>query len=282
MKTTLAERPAWWQWPTVLSLDAPVVAVVWQGLFAHVANSSLRVHHYALLAAATWLVYAADRWMEGFDIDPARVCTQRHRFYQQHRRAVAAVIALVATGALVWAGERLTATEWRWGLALSLPVAGYLVVGPMLRQLAPWRLPKEFLIALLFAGGTAYFSLAAAGDNGWRLAAPLAWFAGLCLVNLALIARWEREVDAAHGHASLALIHPGTNRWIRLAPWLLAAIAGLAAACSWGESTVTTCVASSALLLGLLDCAEPHLGRQLARAIVDATLLTPLIALWWS
>lgn len=282
MPSELTERPAWWQWPTVLSFDAPAVAVAWQALFARSANASLHAHHVLLLAAATWLVYAADRWMEGFDIDPARVCTQRHRFYQRHRRAVAIAMVLVAISALVVACARLTATEWRWSLALTGPVAGYLVVGPLLRRLAPWRLPKEFFIAVLFACGAACFPLAAAEHTRWLLAWPIAWFSALCLVNLALIARWERAVDVAQGHASLALIHSGVNRWIRFAPWLLALGSGLSAIRSWGGAPpVTACVAASALLMGVLDRAEPYSGRQLARALVDFALFAPAFALWW-
>lgn len=31
----------WWQWPTVLSLDAPAVAVGWQWLFSRTAGADL-------------------------------------------------------------------------------------------------------------------------------------------------------------------------------------------------------------------------------------------------
>lgn len=275
------DHPIWWQWPTVLSLDAPIVALVWQALFAQVANAHLLAHHSIILGAVTWLVYAADRWTEGFEIKPERVQTQRHRFYQRYRLLFALAICMVAVATFLLALTALTAREWRVGLALAAPVAAYLAIGPLLRRFTPWRLPKEVLIALLFAAGSACFPFANATTNAQPLFASVAWFVVLCFVNLALIAHWEREVDAAHGHASLALAHPWVNRWIRIAPWLLAICAGGAGFQGWlGPIFATRAIGLSALLMALLDRAEPRLGRRPARVLVDTALLTPLLFLF--
>ncbi|MGA3008003.1 MAG: hypothetical protein ABSE59_08950, partial [Opitutaceae bacterium] len=51
-------RPQWWQWLTVLSLDAPAVAVSWQWLLARGAHAPLAWHHAFILGTAAWLVYA--------------------------------------------------------------------------------------------------------------------------------------------------------------------------------------------------------------------------------
>lgn len=277
VQETPNDHPAWWQWPTVLSLDAPAVALAWQFLFARVAAAALQSHHYALLAAVTWLVYAADRWTEGFEIDVAQVQTHRHRFYQRFRIHVGIAMGLISLGALGLAVRTLTPHEWQIGGLLTLPVAAYLIIGPLLRRLTPWRLPKEVLIALLFSLGSACFSLANTDTSPAHLLLPMSWFAALCFVNLALIAQWEQDVDAAHGHASLALGHPLVNRWIPLAPWLLFALAGWATIQPWGGPVlVTRCVAASAALLGALNRVEKPLGRRRARVLVDAALLTPL------
>ena len=48
MKPFVPGRPHWWQWLTILSLDAPVVAVLWQWLLARVAGigHKTRFRHY--------------------------------------------------------------------------------------------------------------------------------------------------------------------------------------------------------------------------------------------
>lgn len=273
----LDPQPAWWQWLTVLSLDAPLVAVAWQAFFARLLGVPLRIHHHLLLAAGTWLIYVADRWAEGHAIDPARVLTQRHRFYQRQRWPVAAVAAGVAAGSAALAAFRLTGPEWRFGLALAAPVGAYLAWGPLLRRRGPVRPPKEVQIALLFALGSACFPLVQPGAAPGRLVAPLMLFAALCFCNLALIARWERAVDAAHGQPSLAVSHPEWDRGWRILPWALALGAVPGAVLLAGPAApACACTSASGILLGLLDQAEPRIGRQAARALVDLALLTPL------
>ena len=55
-----------WLWPTILSLDAPAVALVWQALLARVIGLSLATHHVGLLGLSVWLAYATERWIEGW------------------------------------------------------------------------------------------------------------------------------------------------------------------------------------------------------------------------
>ncbi len=55
-------KPPFWLLPNLLSLDAPVVAIVWMWMLAH----SMRVTYvdaasFILLPAAVWVVYVADR-----------------------------------------------------------------------------------------------------------------------------------------------------------------------------------------------------------------------------
>jgi hypothetical protein len=44
-------RPHWWQWLTVLSLDAPLVAVAWQVALARSAGVALGGPHVFILGA---------------------------------------------------------------------------------------------------------------------------------------------------------------------------------------------------------------------------------------
>jgi hypothetical protein len=78
-------RPEWWLWPTILSLDAPAVALAWQSLLALVVGVKLAAHHSVLLGLSVWLAYAADRWIEGWRLTPQTVRTQRHAFFLRWR-----------------------------------------------------------------------------------------------------------------------------------------------------------------------------------------------------
>jgi hypothetical protein len=271
-------RPRWWQWATILSLDAPIVAVLWQWMLAVTVGVDLGWQHGFLLAAIAWMVYAADRWIEGFLLAPAQVRTQRHWFYQRWRWQSFAVWLVVAVLGLFVALTRLTRSELLGGALLCLPVLTYLFSHQLAHRKLPWRAPKEICIAVFFSVGSAYFTCLHAADAWRQLSVPFALFASLCLANCSLIAAWEIEVDRLHGQTSLVLQFPRARIFVRLLPW------GTAAVAIWflqGESgalrTATTCAACSGVLLGLLDLKHRVLGRQLARALAYVALMTPLI-----
>lgn len=284
VKSFVPGRPYWWQWPTVLSLDAPAVALLWQWLLARVAGTPLAWPQVFILGAATWLAYAADRWIEGWRLAPARVLTQRHWFYQRWRWPVFAAWLGVLTTALAVTFTRLNPREIAAGLLVLAPVLVYLLSHQLLHRGHPWRAPKELCVALLFAAGVACFPLARDAGSLRPLAAPLLLFGALCLANCTLISLWEAEVDHSHGQTSLALQYPRGHRLAHALPWLLAALAaGSAAIETKAARTAALCAAASGLFLGTVDFAHARCGRQLARVLADVALMTPLapLLIWW-
>lgn len=275
-------RPAirWWQWLTVLSLDAPLVALAWQALLARNAGVVLGTASRFVLGSSVWLAYAGDRWFGGWRIAPENVRTPRQWLYQRWRWPVAALGIAVLAADLAVALRFLPARDFRAGLWLLGPVLAYLLSHQIVHRTAPWRLPKEICVALLFGGGAAVFVLPEAPGTFRLLAAPLGWFTAVCFANCALISAWEHEVDESHGETSLTRQFRGAAAFIRALPWALAV--GAAGAWLVGRPAVRPallCASASAVLLGAVDRLEPRLGRQSARVLADVVLLTPFIAL---
>jgi hypothetical protein len=111
-----------------LSLDAPLVAVLWQAALA-------KVHHLVLMPAlpialflAVWLIYIVDRVLDGFSMRHSSRVSVRHAFYQRNRWLYLLFVIPVATVLLALLG--LTAIPegilWR-GVALGFVVALYLL-----------------------------------------------------------------------------------------------------------------------------------------------------------
>ncbi len=275
-------RPHWWQWLTVLSLDAPLVAVVWQLALARVAGVVLRGHHTFILGASVWLAYAVDRWIEGWRVAPAQVRTQRHWFYQRWRWPTAVLWVLVLVTALGMSFTLLTRAELSAGLLLLGPVLVYLLSHQFIHRTHNWRAPKEICVAALFTIGVACFPVANNPAVLAELAPVLALFALLCFADCALISLWEDEVDRMHGQTSLALQFPRGRPVVRVLPWMIAV---LGVTCTMHEPFrlvgLTACAALSGVFLGGLDLAHRRLGRQLSRALVDVTLMTPVVFLLW-
>jgi hypothetical protein len=270
----------------VLSLDAPAVALSWQSLLSRAAHAPLAWPHAFILGTATWLSYSGDRWIEGWRLAPAQVRTQRHWFYQRWRRPVFIVWLGVLGAALAVAFARLSPREFTAGLIVLAPVLIYLLSHQLVHRGHPWRAPKELCVAVLFTAGVSCFQIARAPASLGRLAVPLTLFGALCAANCALISQWEAEVDRAHGQTSLALQYPRGRPFTGALPWLLAAFAAGAAALETGPLRTTAfCLAASGLLLGGTDLMHQRCGRQLARVLADAALMTPfavVLAGWFS
>ncbi|MFA6960707.1 MAG: hypothetical protein WC205_08160 [Opitutaceae bacterium] len=273
--------PPWWQWSTTLSLDAPLVAMAWQALFARKLGVQLDWHDPVLIGLAVWIVYAADRWIEGWRLDLDTVQTRRHQFYIRHRWPVfwVGITAIVATTAIAIA--RLDGREFKAGFILLIPTLLYLFSHQLVHRHHPLRIPKEIVIAVIFALGCAVAPAVVAPDQIPSLLVPVTLFGLLCFANCSLIASWEKEVDTLHGQTSLALQLKGRWGLIHALPWVLC-IAGLI---SIFVNTAPShpgalCTTASGLLLGLLDLAQPRIGRENARALVDFTLITPVVLLF--
>lgn len=272
--------PRWWQWPTVLSLDAPLVSVVWQQGLAQVGGAPVTGTHMAVLAMSVWLAYAADRWFEGWHVHWRDIRTQRHHFYQRHRWPVAAVWLLVFAVDLTVAFDGLTRRELLNGLVLLVPVVGYVVSHQFVHRHHRWRAPKELCVAALLAGGAAVFLLPASRPG--ELAVAVSLFGLLCFANVVLISLWEREVDRSHGQQSIALhVDDAAGAWaIRQLPWIIVALGVVLAIGSAPElRRLAICSAVSAVLLVMTDRLEQRRGWPLARVLADVCLLTPVL-LW--
>ncbi len=264
----------------MLSLDAPAVALAWQWLLARVAHAPLAWHHVFILGTAVWLVYAADRWIEGWRLVPERVLTQRHWFYLRWRWPVFAIWLVMAATGLTAALTQLSSREIAAGFIVLAPVLIYLLSHQLVHRDHPWRAPKELCVALLFTAGVSCFQIAFAPGAVRVLSIPLMLFAVLCLANCTLISFWETEVDRTHGQTSLALQFPRGHRLVRLLPWLLALLAaGFAARETGIMQTAALCAAASGGLLGAVDLAHVRCGRQLARVLAEVALMTPLVPL---
>lgn len=280
MKPFAAGRPYWWQWPTVLSLDAPAVALLWQWLLARAAGITLGWPQAFILGMSVWLAYAADRWIEGWRLMPAQIQTQRHAFYLRWRWPIAMVWLLALAADLAVSFHGLSAREFDAGLVLLAPVLAYLLSHQLVHRHHAWRAPKEVCVAALLGGGVGVFLVSQPEAALPVLAGPLALFVLLCFANCALISAWEREVDETHGQTSLSLQFQRGADFSRRLPWILAGLAVILFFFTRGTArTASVCGFASSLFLGILDRGEPRLGRQRARVLADVALFTPLVPL---
>ena len=187
-----------WLWPNLLSLDAPLVAVLWQVFFARCFRVPIESAAVVLLLLTVWLIYAADRTLDAWK---GECHSPRHEFYRRYWKTLlpvwCAVLALAAWLAVEWLPSRL----FLRGMILLSVVAVYFGLVHLGRRC--W--PKEAAAGVLFALGAsliAWNRVETPAD-----AATILLFSALCWINCVAIQRWELDsVDWSPRVAALWLV----------------------------------------------------------------------------
>jgi hypothetical protein len=243
-----------WLWPNLLSLDAPLVALLWQILFARCFHARIDPLPSILLVLAVWLIYAADRSLDAWTGSAAR---PRHLFYRRHWKTLLPlwILVLAAGSALAW--TRLSPDLLLRGLALSAAVVVYFA----LVHCGIFQKTKEIAVALLFALGatlSAWPNIRSAVDIE-----AIALFSCLCWINCVAIENWES---------------PAESNWPIAASAALVASAGTLLLFS-SRPILGGAVAASALCFVLLDRVRLRFSRDALRVLADVALLSPLFLL---
>jgi putative effector of murein hydrolase LrgA (UPF0299 family) len=255
-----------WLWPNLLSLDAPLVAVLWQGFVAYRFSIPLRPAAQLVLGLTVWAIYLIDRLLDARKPPPLYE-PARHRYYRRHWKLMAALLALVLAADALIAIFRLRPSILRDG---SIPLAGVLVYLAIFHISGKSiKIPKEIAAAILFTAGTFLTAWATLPCPSLAWAA-LAFFI-LCLANIIAIETWEcRELTSAVPHLCTRWLAQTYLFWVP-AVVIVCAIAGRN---EWYAS-----IAISASACALLFWFGHRVSLEARRALVDGVLLTPILFL---
>jgi hypothetical protein len=250
-----------WLWPNLLSLDAPIVALLWQLLFVRCFHGSLGTLPAALLAVAVWLIYVADRTLDAWRGAPGSAQQPRHEFYRRYWRTVLPVWIAALSGGFWVAWSRLPGPLFVEGLAVASGTAVYLAAVHLAPGLLRHKGSKESAIAVLFGLGASLAAWPGVHTTSDVLAILL--FSCLCWMNCVAIDDWEREKQ--------------------LRPSVIAAaclVAVLAAALLHTQRPILG-AAETAAALGLivLDKSRARYSTEALRVLADVVLLTPIVFL---
>ena len=259
---------AWWLWPNILSLDAPIVTLVWQLWFAKCFQVSLQSDYYLILFLIVWLIYGLDRWLDAWKLDINKPHSSRHRFYVDYRWPLAGlwmVMLMISTFILA----RLSGQVIIRGLWVLLGCIIYF----LLVHKFNWKsLPKEVLVGIMVSlGVTLCF-----WTVGFEMVLPALCFAWLVILNCLVIGVGEKVFDRAQQYRSMTLyINTGYlgQRALKLAfAGLLLPILIL----SRGNPFYLPLLFSTLGLWALYQF-QGSLTPALRRVLADAILLSPFL-----
>lgn len=259
-------RTPLWLWPNLLSLDAPIIAVVWQGFLADQLRVPLAAAPRVVLGLTAWAIYLLDRIFDARKPESANE-PARHRYYREHLQLSRFILATALMIDLVIACVWLSPAILRNGVIPLAAVALYLAACHIGHASIP--IPKEIAAALLFSGGTFISFLGAVPLRS--LLWPAGAFFALCLMNIIAIEGWEsREAPADD-----APPHPST-RWLvrNYSLWAPVAVLGCALI---GRDAWYTSIALSASGCVALFWVGRRLSPDARRVLIDGVLLVPLL-----
>ncbi len=247
-------KTPFWSWANLLSLDAVVVGLLWQWVFALEFCGRLPSHAESGIVGLTiWLAYTADRLLDSLQLDLTLPHTARHRLHLEYRKTLVAfwVVALAIDVGLVvlFATDR----QLRWGYVGIGVVLAY-VAGVHFSRESRWWFPKELQAGMVFAFGVSLLAWSeAASDDVAALLLSTLMAGFLFAANCFAVADWENDLDASQGFVSWVTRYPASPRWFPLALVSHLVIAMLLLAVGVVGPVFAGClVASDALLLAVV------------------------------
>lgn len=246
-------RYPFWLLPNLLSLDAPIVAVVWHALLARSLHRAVEAVTLTLLATSVWTIYAADRLL---DVRSALPSTPRHHFARAHRNAFILPMAAAILLGIALSVFALPVDTLLGGLAAVAGVVVYLVWIHHPRFRVVHSGIKRIAVSVLFATGVilplhGVYGLALA----WTATAAVVW------LNTLAIDWWESTGTAS---ISVAFAAPVTGSICLLFA---------------GASAYYAALSLGAFLLFGLNGLCQDLSRNALRVYADLALLAPAFAM---
>jgi hypothetical protein len=255
----------------LLSLDAPAVATLWTWFIARVNHVALQGSSLAAMAAAVWMLYAADRLLDA-QTSGNNNLEARHYFHREHRAGFLAGIALSSISLAILL-PRIPEAAIRLYLILGGLVFGYFVIIHATRS--AHRLPKEIAVGVCFAAATFIPTVARSPALRLVLLPPALLLAALCSLNCLFIYAWE------HPHPAAQLPHPITAFALRylseLSIGIVAASLILLVMDHRAPWPLYAALALSTTLLLVLHRRRRHIPALELRTAADLALLTPLL-----
>lgn len=254
----------------LLDLDAPTVAVVWTWSFGHYFEKPCSGVTLVVLSLGTWLLYAADRLLDGWRNPEIGKLRLRHEFHRRHTRGFL-LAATGITGILLWLILTQTPESLfrSYGFLFAITLCYFLLVHLIPETKRNW-LPKELLVGAIFAAATSIPTLLQFREPPQVILSATTLFAAVCWLNCAAIERWEngegrtsRRFDALLGglSASALFLTAFVHRQRPQAEGIFCAIF------------------LSLATIALLDRNRLRIDKLWLRIAVDLALLTPALFL---
>ena len=208
------------------SMDAPLIAMVWQLVIARCISIDLSLYHYLILGISVWLAYSADRFSE-----PSLPLSRRARRYEifKHHKTVF-ILCWSSSLLLVFycAARYLEAHCILLGLPLfALCLGNFILCRREARFGFASSWTKEFRTACILLLGCLFFPFYET-DLGFQ-ELSWCWVLPFCLflINCLSVSKWEWVEDEKRNRLSWLQMRPGYLKALSMGKYPFAVIVGI-------------------------------------------------------
>ena len=261
-----------YRYVNILSLDVVAGAVICSLFFARIFGARVSPYAVAALALTVWVIYTIDHLRDARAIRTV-ASTDRHRFHQQHFKAMLTTLLLV-TAVVIGLIPLMPREVLVAGVSLGSVVALYLVLQRYLRFL------KEFFVALLYTAGILLPSLAA---MSWNLdpvhGVLIGKFFITALMNLLLFSLFDYQEDRhQQQHSFVTWFGPTPTQRGILFLGLLNILLGFAL-WSLDSGVALIFITMNLMLLAILFYRKRLVSHSYYRILGDAVFFLPVLYL---
>jgi hypothetical protein len=266
----------------MVSLEAPLVAVIWLVALARAHGLQLMPEVYAGLGLVVWGIYLVDRMVDARSWKEGSSWTARHAFCARNSVLLCWVFLPLLVVAVAWlALFRVSETLLWHALMIAALVAGYMlwhVLRAPPAKIEEREASKGLLASALFALGVCAGVYAHEFRYpGWAMMVGQALLTCLFATNLFGLGVIEREKEGGLGDRIRVSYHTA-----RLAAFVM----GVGVWLPWVEVVRPLRLLSLAVLMGVvmmsvIHAKREHLSEIGYRCLVDAVLVVSALLLIW-
>ena len=183
------------------SLDAPLVAIVWQVVIAKSLSVTLEAHHHLILGISVWLSYGADRFSEPRQL--VAMSSMRYEIFKKHKVAFLVIWVTLLLFALLLSFAVLPLDCFFLGVPLIVLIVANLAL--CLREShsgIPSPILKELRTAGIFALGCFFFPACESSPEVAKSSMTIVVLFYLLFINCLSVSRWELANDDRRGSLS--------------------------------------------------------------------------------
>lgn len=268
--------PSLLTWPNLIGLDAPIVAVCWQEMFARVLGVKLPWVIHLVLGLSTWCIYLADRILDVIRTKN-RMATSRHHFTQRHLSKMIVWLIIISICNLSLIILHVPCKLLFSGFITLGMVAFYYCIRLTRLKHFITLIPREWMCGMLFALGCVIAPQSYASDSWMQntnLILAVIMFGMICSANCIMISVWEMKSDAFVADISIVKTHRDLLPYMSLVLVGLGTISAIFACYFQWEPFFATGL--SAIMLLTTQHYQKRLSSMQLRVLADAALLTPI------